>query len=130
MDKKISYPIDETLSDVVNKTCPILHVIKIIDSKWKLPILWYLHEKENTRFNELQRRVTGITQFMLTKSLRELERDGLVCRRICKENPPKEVKYSLTEFGKTLMPAMNELYDWGFNHMQLSSQRELSILNK
>ena len=118
MEKKISYPIDETLSDVVNKTCPILHVIKIIDSKWKLPILWYLHEKENTRFNELQRRITGITQFMLTKSLRELERDGLVCRRICKKNPPKEVEYSLTELGKTLMPAMNELYDWGCNHMK------------
>lgn len=121
MEKKISYPIDETLSDVVNKTCPILHVMKIIDSKWKLPILWYLHEKENTRYNELKRRITGITQFMLTKSLRELERDGLVYRRICKDDPPKEIEYSLTETGLNLMPAMNELYDWGYNHMQTFS---------
>ena len=118
--EKISYPIDETLSDVVNKTCPILHVIKIIDSKWKLPILWYVHEKENTRFNELQRRIPSITQFMLTKSLRELERDGLVCRKICKETPPKEIAYSLTETGFNLMPAMNELYAWGLKHMQNS----------
>ena len=116
--EKISYPIDETLSDVVNQTCPILHVIKIIDSKWKLPILWYLHENENTRFNELQRRIPSITQFMLTKSLRELERDGLVCRKICKDDPPKEIAYSLTETGFNLMPAMNELYAWGLEHMQ------------
>ena len=118
--EKISYPIDETLSDVVNQTCPILHVIKIIYSKWKLPILWYLHEKENTRFNELQRRIPSITQFMLTKSLRELERDGLVCRKICKDDPPKEIAYSLTETGFNLMPAMNELYAWGLEHMQNS----------
>ena len=118
--EKILYPIDETLSDVVNKTCPILHVMKIIDSKWKLPILWYLHETENTRYNELKRRIPGITQFMLTKSLRELERDGWVCRRICKEDPSKEIEYSLTETGFKLMPAFNELYDWGCNHMQNS----------
>ena len=82
MDKKISYPIDATLSDVVNKKCPILHFIEIIDSKWKLPILWYLHEKKSTRYNELKRRIPNITNIMLTKSLRELERDGLVCRKI------------------------------------------------
>ena len=89
--KKISYPIDETLSDVVNKKCPILHVIKIIDSKWKLPILWYLHEKEN---------------------------------------PPKEVEYSLTEDGLTLMPAMNELYDWGSKHMQKIFLRRIKVQNR
>ena len=80
-----------------------------------------MHEKENTRYNELKRRIPGITQFMLTKSLRELERDGLICRRICKENPPKEIEYSLTETGLNLMPAFNELYDWGCNHMQTFS---------
>ena len=77
-----------------------------------------MHEKENTRYNELKRRIPGITQFMLTKSLRELERDGLICRRICKENPPKEIAYSLTETGLNLMPAFNELYAWGYKHMK------------
>ena len=118
MEKKISYPIDETLSDVVNKTCPILHIMKIIDSKWKLPILWYLHEKNSTRYNELKRRIPNITNIMLTKSLRELERDGLVCRKIIKKDPPKEIFYSLTEFGFEFMPALNELYDLGLKHMK------------
>ena len=56
-----NYPIDTTLSDVVNKKCPILCAMDVIGSKWKLPIIWYLHEKENTRFNELKRRIPRIT---------------------------------------------------------------------
>ena len=56
-----NYPIDATLSDVAEKKCPILHAMNVIGSKWKLPLIWYLHEKENTRFNELKRRIPGIT---------------------------------------------------------------------
>ena len=108
-----NYPIDATLSDVVNKKCPILCAMDVIGSKWKLPLVWYLHEKENTRFNELKRRVPGITHFMLTKSLRELEADGLVVRREIISEPPKVVEYSLTAFGKELIPALNELYAGG-----------------
>ena len=108
-----NYPIDATLSDVVNKKCPILCAMRVIGSKWKLPLIWYLHEKENTRFNELQRRIPGITHMMLTKSLREMEADGLVTRREIISEPPKVVEYSLTEFGKELIPALNELYAWG-----------------
>lgn len=118
MNENISYPIDETLSDVVNKKCPILHVIEIIDSKWKLPILWYLHEKKSTRYNELKRRIPNITNIMLTKSLRELERDGLVSRVILKEDPPKEIEYSLTQCGVEFLPTLNEMYKWGLNHME------------
>lgn len=117
--EKVSYPIEVS----VEKNCPILHFIEIINSKWKLPILWYLHEKENTRFNELQRRIPGITQFMLTKSLRELERDGLIDRKILKNSPPKEIEYSLTELGENLMPAMNEIYSWSLNQMQISAKK-------
>lgn len=108
-----NYPIDTTLSDVVNKKCPILCAMDVIGSKWKLPIVWYLHEKNATRFNELKRRIHGITHFMLTKSLRELENDGLVVRRELISEPPKVVEYSLTELGKELIPALNELYAWG-----------------
>ena len=113
---KINYPIDSTLNDVVNKKCPILHALSIIGQKWKLPILWYLHEKENTRYNELKRRIPGITNIMLTKSLRELEIAGLVCRHVFDLIPPK-VEYSLTPLGLELIPALNELYQWGYNHM-------------
>ena len=81
-----NYQIDATLSDVVNKKCPILCAMEVIGSKWKLPIIWYLHEKE---------------------------KDGLILRRELISAPPKVVEYSLTDFGKELIPALNELYIWG-----------------
>ena len=112
-DEQKNYPIDATLSDVVNKKCPILCAMRVIGSKWKLPLIWYLHEKENTRYNELKRRIPGITNIMLIKSLREMEADGLVTRREIISEPPKVAEYSLTEFGKELIPALNELYAWG-----------------
>ena len=112
MSEKI-YPIDATLSDVVNKKCPILCAMNVIGSKWKLPIVWYLHEKDATRFNELKRRIQGITNIMLTKSLREMEKDGIILRRELISEPPKVVEYSLTEFGLELISALNELYAWG-----------------
>ena len=111
MEKKVLYQIDT--SDVTNENCPILIAMRIIGSKWKLPIVWYLHEKEKTRFNELKRRISGITKVMLTKSLRELESDGLIKRCECISTPPKFVEYSLTPLGKELIPALNELYAWG-----------------
>ena len=117
--EKISYPIEMS----VEKNCPILHFIEIINSKWKLPILWYLHEKKSTRYNELKRRIPKITNIMLTKSLRELERDGLIDRKILKNSPPKEIEYSLTELGKNLMPAMNEIYSWSLNQMKISEKK-------
>lgn len=117
--EKISYPIEMP----VEKNCPILHFIEIINSKWKLPILWYLHEKNSTRYNELKRRIPNITNIMLTKSLRELERDGLINRKILKNSPPKEIEYNLTELGKSLMPAMNEIYSWSLNQMKISEKK-------
>ena len=113
-----NYPIDATLNDVVNKKCPILCAMKVIGSKYKLPLIWYLHEKDATRFNELMRRIPGITHFMLAKSLREMEADGLVVRREKISAPPKVVEYSLTDFGKELIPALNELYIWGQKILQ------------
>ncbi len=85
--------------------------------KMEVANLWYLHEKENTRYNELKRRVTGITQFMLTKSLKELEADGLINRKVLKHDPPLIVEYSLTLLALELLPALNELYSWGSKHL-------------
>jgi len=108
-----TYPIDATLNDVVNKKCPILCAMDVIGSKWKLPLVWYLHERDATRYNELKGRIPGITNIMLTKSLREMEADGLIERREIISEPPKVVEYSLTPFGRELIPALNELYAWG-----------------
>ena len=110
------YPIDVTMQDVVDKRCPVLYALSIIGQKWKLPILWYLHESETTRYNELKRRIPNITNIMLTKSLRELENAGLVLRTEYRSIPPK-VEYALTDEGRALLPTLNELYRWGERQM-------------
>lgn len=71
----------------------------------------FLNE-ETRRFNELQRLLAGITQRMLTLQLRELENDGIVHREVYPQVPPK-VEYSLTEFGRTLMPVIEAMHRWG-----------------
>ena len=106
--KKTSLPSNENIYET---DCPILFAMEIIGQKWKLPILWYIADKEVIRYNELQRKVVGITATMLTKDLRELENDGLISRKQYSTIPPT-VEYSLTEKGKTLIPALDTLYQW------------------
>lgn len=117
MKKEIEYEIHENMDNISKEQCPILYALNIIGQKWKLPILWYLHEKENTRYNELKRRIPGITNIMLTKCLRELEEDGLV-KRVVYETVPPKVEYSLTKNGIDLLPTLNELYKWGEEKMK------------
>lgn len=88
--------------------------IDIIGGKWKSVILYHLID-DKKRFNELRRLIPGVTQRMLTLQLRELERDGIVCRTIYKQVPPK-VEYSLTEFGKTLIPIIRQMMNWGTSY--------------
>lgn len=91
--------------------CPVVNTLDIIGGKWKVLILYYLNG-ETRRFNELQRLLAGITQRMLTLQLRELENDGIVHREVYLQVPPK-VEYSLTEFGRTLMPVIEAMHRWG-----------------
>lgn len=111
-DKHIQYAPGLPAENIYEIKCPIIYALDIIGQKWKLPIMWYLFGKETTRYNELKRSVTGITNIMLTKSLRELEEHRLVHRFQHNSVPPK-VEYSLTERGKALLPTLNELYTWG-----------------
>ena len=90
--------------------CPVVNTLDIIGGKWKVLISYYLHG-ETRRFNELQRLLAGITQRMLTLQLRELENDGIVHREVYPQVPPK-VEYSLTEFGRTLMPVIEAMHRW------------------
>ena len=80
--------------------------------------MWYLLEAEPARYNELKRRIKGITNMMLTKSLKELEEHKLIVRTQYETIPPK-VEYSLTERGKELLPALNELNKWGKEQLKL-----------
>jgi len=69
-----------------------------------------------SRFGELRRRLSGVSEKMLAQHLRELERDGIIARQIYPEVPPK-VEYSLTASGKTLKPIINGLHEWGREHL-------------
>jgi DNA-binding HxlR family transcriptional regulator len=115
-------------SDVVDKNiyeseCPVIYALEIVGQKWKLPILWYLYKKESTRYNELKRRVNGITNMMLTKSLQELELHQLITRTQYYTVPPR-VEYALTQRGQALIPALNALYDWGVDQLDLDKKRK------
>ncbi|MCF7529394.1 helix-turn-helix transcriptional regulator [Neisseria sp. ZJ104] len=95
---------------------PVVNTLNIIGGKWKVLILYYLNG-ETRRFNELQRLLAGITQRMLTLQLRELENDGIVHREVYPQIPPK-VEYSLTEFGKTLIPVIDAMHAWGIQYAE------------
>lgn len=91
--------------------CPVNTTLSIIGGKWKVLIIYNLSH-ETRRFNELRRQLPDITQRMLTLQLRELEDDGMVHRQVYAQVPPK-VEYSLTEFGRTLLPVVDAMHQWG-----------------
>ncbi len=96
--------------------CPVTAAISIIGGKWKPIILWILFQGTR-RFGELKRMIPKITQKMLTQQLRELERDGIVHRKVYPVVPPK-VEYSLTEHGRTLDPVLQAMAEWGNTHLK------------
>ena len=95
--------------------CAVEVTIEAIGGKWKGIILYHLESSQ--RFNSLHRLLPNITQRMLTKQLRELERDGIVQRTVYAEVPPR-VEYNLTDFGKTLQPVLKKLERWGTRYVQ------------
>ena len=97
--------------------CPVTVTIAVIGGKWKPLILFHLLNDGVLRFAELRRKISGISERMLTQQLRELEADGIVHREVYPEVPPK-VEYSITEYGETLRPVSEAMCRWGRNHMQ------------
>ena len=98
--------------DIDGEGCDLKKVIDIIGGKWKIMILCVIDNNEIVRYGDLRRAVYGITNTMLAQSLKELEQDGLVCRRQYDEMPVR-VEYSLTEKAKSLIPILLELKRWG-----------------
>lgn len=106
--------------DIVNKcervTCPMEFTMNTIAGKWKLVILWHIYEEKIIRYGELKRCLNNITHKMLSNQLKELAASGLVHKEMYHQVPPK-VEYSLTEKGKSLIPLLNMMYNWGIEFM-------------
>jgi DNA-binding HxlR family transcriptional regulator len=98
--------------------CGVTSTVELIGGKWKTLVLYHLMD-EPRRFSELQRKLTGVTQRMLTLQLRELEANGLVHRKVYPQVPPK-VEYSLTELGQSLEPIIRAMLTWGENYQRLT----------
>ena len=90
---------------------PVELSLSIIGGKWKIPIIWKLKDSSK-RYGELRRSLTKITHKMLTQHLRELEEDEILTRKVYPEVPPK-VEYSLTLLGKSVIPVIDMLREWG-----------------
>jgi DNA-binding HxlR family transcriptional regulator len=98
------------------RDCPIRMVLDRIADKWTVLMMSLLSDGAPRRFNELRRNVEGISQKMLTQTLRDLERDGLVIRTIYAEVPPR-VEYALTPLGVTLCGPISQLGEWSIAHV-------------
>ncbi|MBI5958003.1 MAG: helix-turn-helix transcriptional regulator [Chloroflexi bacterium] len=103
------------LANVYASTCPSRQVLDLIGDKWAALIIGLL-EDGTKRFSELQRSIGGISQKMLTQTLRNLERDGLISRMIYPEVPPR-VEYTLTPLGETLCVPLGAIRDWAEEHI-------------
>ena len=100
--------------------CPVATTVQLIGNKWKLLIMRNLLVRP-WRFNELQKNLDGISQKVLTDSLRSMEADGIITRTVYAEVPPR-VEYTLSELGETMRPILNSMQVWGENYKALKSQ--------
>ena len=104
---------------VQKENCPVAATLELIGGKYKALILWNLAEKK-LRFSELKNVIQGATPKMLTQQLRELEAQNLIHREVFAVVPPK-VEYSLTELGRSLMPILVSMRDWGSTYLRKKS---------
>lgn len=107
---------DKQKDEIFVRDCPISNILSRISDKWSILVIFTLEQTAVMRFGELQRAIPDISQKMLTVTLRTLEQDGIVNRRVYAQIPPK-VEYSLTSRGQSLLPRLNALIDWAKEQM-------------
>lgn len=107
---------DELINELAPE-CPIRNVLARISDKWVILVLYKLSQEPAIRFNILQKRIPDISQKMLTMTLRTLEEDGFVKRKVYAEVPPR-VEYSLTDRARSLLPYINSLIIWAKENME------------
>lgn len=98
------------------EVCPVRRTLELFQGKWNVRVIYELSNADFTRFGELKKLVGGITNTMLTSTLRELETKGIVHRQQFNEIPP-HVEYSLTESGKALSVIFDEMRTWGTKYL-------------
>jgi len=108
--------------------CPVETTLELIGGKYKALILWHLSEGD-LRFNELRKLVSNATAKMLTQQLRELEAQKLIHREVFPIIPPK-VEYSLTELGRSLLPILVSMRDWGAEYMKTKNMETCCFMMK
>ena len=96
--------------------CPVATTVSLIGSKWKLLIMRNLLVRP-WRFNELKKSLDGISQKVLTDSLRSMEEDGIITRTVFPEVPPR-VEYALSPLGESMRPILNAMQEWGTNYKE------------
>ena len=99
---------------LIKSPCPVTTTLSVIGGKWK-PIILFIIRDEKKRFGEIKKLIPAITQKMLTQQLRELEQDTIINRKVYPVVPPK-VEYSLTDYGRTLVPILDAMAAWGGRH--------------
>lgn len=116
--------------DALFPNCPIRNVLSRIGDKWSMLVIFTLENNCCLRFKELQRCIPDISQKMLTATLKTLEADGLVLRKVFPEVPPR-VEYSLTDKGKSLLPHIDGLLSWAMDNMgDIMEQRKRFLLKQ
>jgi len=110
------------LYDVYAKNCPSRMILDRISNKWSMLILNRLQE-ETVRFNQLRREIDGISQKVLSQTLKNLERDGLICREAF-PTVPVTVEYSITDLGRTLSDTVHVLTHWAEKHYETVVQSQ------
>ena len=104
--------------------CPIDAMLGVIDGRWKGTILWRLLDGP-MRTSELRRSIPGITERMLIRHLQELVNDEIILRHEERSIPPI-VRYSISKYGKTMMPVMGMICEWGYKHIARMKRHQLT----
>jgi DNA-binding HxlR family transcriptional regulator len=120
---KDNYFIFVTIKTLYNKLmkrypirCPVTAYLSVIDGHWKPLLLWHLQTKP-LRFKDILSRIPDISTRVLTEQLNEMEEDKLISRKAYNETPPR-VEYKLTEYGRTLLPGLAMLREWGLQFLK------------
>lgn len=104
--------LNRLLTQPVSENCPVRRTLEMLSGKWRTHVIYELCRKKSCRFGELKKAVPRITNTMLSATLKDLERMGIIHREQFNEIPPR-VEYSLTEKGRDLLPVFTELARWG-----------------